>query len=55
MILNKEEKEFLHQELQTKIIETRELLNDARQENDTELSNYYNMVIFMCENIGNKI
>ena len=55
MILSKEELEFLNEELQNKIVETRELLEDARRDKDTELSSYYSMVIFMSESILNKI
>ena len=55
MKLSKEENQWLYDELSNKIIETRELLEDARKDKDTELSSYYSEIIFMCENIRNKI
>ena len=55
MKLSKEENQWLYDELSNKIVETRELLEDARKDKDTELSSYFSKTIFMCESIRNKI
>ena len=55
MKLSKEENQWLYDELSNKIVETRELLEDARRNRTIPLSSYYGETIFMCESIRNKI
>tara|TARA_R100000781_G_C4036428_1_gene112423 strand:+ start:405 stop:638 length:234 start_codon:yes stop_codon:yes gene_type:complete len=65
MKLSKEEDQWLYgvdlvikninNYLSDKIVETRELLEDARKDKNTELSSYLSETIFMCESIRNKI
>ena len=55
MKLSKEQNQWLYDELSNKIVETRELLEDARRNKTIQLSSYYGETIFMCESIRNKI
>ena len=55
MKLSKKENQWLYDELSNKIVETRELLEDARRNKTISLSSYYGETIFMCESIRNKI